>query len=159
MAAAVSTMGREAESSHASDSGVATKNSSRDGSRGRLRARSRSATFRRRRAPGDPSAAASAADDDDAACLTAAPPRRSADRNIAAATAAAGDSDKTRALENGKWVSPLVRREPMDLGPCTPRPIQAVWLGPFSKFGLEQCLRERKIVWENSTFSMHTLSE
>lgn len=92
MAAAVSTMGREAESSHASDSGVATKNSSRDGSRGRLRARSRSATFRRRRAPGDPSAAASAADDDDAACLTAAPPRRSADRNIAAAAAAAGDS-------------------------------------------------------------------
>jgi hypothetical protein len=47
-AAAVSTMRREAESSHASDSGVGTKNSSRPGSRLRRLRRSRSATRIRR---------------------------------------------------------------------------------------------------------------
>ena len=84
-AAAVSTMGRETESSHASDSGVGTKNSSLPGSRRRRLARSRSATRIRRRSLGEASPA-------NAICLAAAPPRRSADRSIAAASTPAGDS-------------------------------------------------------------------
>jgi hypothetical protein len=76
-AAAVSTMGRETESSHASDSGVGTKNSSR---RRRLR-RSRSTTRMLRISLVDPPS--------NAARRAAAPPRRSADRSIAVA---AGES-------------------------------------------------------------------
>lgn len=84
-AAAVSTMGRETESSHASDSGVGTKNSSRPGSRRRRLRRSRSATRIRRISLVDPPS--------DAANRAASPPRRSADRSIAAdRTNAAGFS-------------------------------------------------------------------
>uniref|UniRef100_A0A8R7QH18 Uncharacterized protein n=1 Tax=Triticum urartu TaxID=4572 RepID=A0A8R7QH18_TRIUA len=61
-------MGSVTESSHLSDSGVGTKNSSRPGSRRRRRERARSATLSHRRFPVDPSARA--------ACLMAAPPRR-----------------------------------------------------------------------------------
>ena len=78
-AAAVSTMGSEAESSHASDSGVGTKNSSRPGSRRRRLKRSRSATRIRRRSLGEDTPS-------HATCRAAAPPRRSADCSIAAAS-------------------------------------------------------------------------
>jgi hypothetical protein len=75
-AAAVSTMGRETESSHASDSGVGTKNSSRPGSR-----RRRLRRHMLRISLVDPPS--------NAARRAAAPPRRSADRSIAVA---AGES-------------------------------------------------------------------
>jgi hypothetical protein len=92
-AAAVSTMGRETESSHASDSGVGTKNSSRPGSRRRRLARSRSATRIRRRSLGEASPA-------NATCLADAPPRRSADRSIAAASTPATLLERTKWIQN-----------------------------------------------------------
>lgn len=125
-AAAVSTMGRETESSHASDSGVGTKNSSRPGSRRRRLARSRSATRIRRKSLGEASPA-------NATCLAAAPPRRSADRSIAAASKPAGDSRGEKwipdclsyvfffNLESTKWAKLFVT----NFGPCMPHGISA----------------------------------